>query len=143
MPEADARCAAVDAAGAKRSQAIGTHHNSQAPHRFHSYLEPFRPWLQIAQYLEANPAGSWYAAPAPAPAFTSLTGSDGDSEPAFRGLGADDAGETPSKRPKFTALGSGDGDGGTAHRSLDDDDDAIPFPDVELPPWPCRMGALG
>ena len=120
-----------------------THHNSQAPHRCHSYLEPFRPWLQIAQYLEANPAGSWYAAPAPAAEFTSLTGSDGDSEPAFRGLGADDAGETPPKRPKYTALGSGHGDGGTAHRSLDDDDDAIPFPDVELPPWPCRMGALG
>ena len=124
MPEADARCAAVNAAGAKRSQAIESHHNdamradappahtvidSQAPHRCHSYLEPFRPWLQIAQYLEANPAGSWYAAPAPAPAFTSLTGSDGDSEPAFRGLGADDG--------------------------------AIPFPDVP-PPWPRRMGAL-
>ena len=100
--------------------------------------------MQIAQHLEASPSGSsWYAAPAPAPEFTSVTGSDGVSEPAFRGLGADDAGETPPKRPKYTALGSGHGDGGTAHRSLDDDDDAIPFPDVELPPWPCRMGALG
>ena len=147
MPEAIARCAAVNAAGAKRSQAIGTHHtaiDSQAPHRCHSYLAPFPPWLQIAQHLEASPSGSsWYAAPAPAPEFTSVTGSDGVSEPAFRGLGADDAGETPPKRPKYTALGSGHGDGGTAHRSLDDDDNAIPFPDVELPPWPCRMGALG
>ena len=63
MPEADARCAAVDAAGAKRSQAIGTHHNSQAPHRCRAYLEPFPPWLQIAQHLEASPSGSsWYAA---------------------------------------------------------------------------------
>ena len=133
-----------------RCEALTSNRNAPHCHRFSSapslpLLSRALPtWLQIAQHLEASPSGSsWYAAPAPAPAFTSLTGSDGDSEPAFRGLGADDAGETPSKRPKFTALGSGDGDGGTAHRSLDDDDNAIPFPDVELPPWPCRMGALG
>ena len=132
MPEADARCAAVNAAGAKRSHAIESHHNdamradappdltvidSQAPHRCHSYLGPFRPWLQIAQHLEANPAGSWYPAPAPAPESTSLAGSDGDSEPAFRCMGAnDDAIPSP-------------------------DDDAVPFPDMP-PPWPRRMGAL-
>ena len=69
--------------------------------------------MQIAQHLEASPSGSsWYAAPAPAPAFTSLTGSDGVSEPAFRGLGADD-----------------------------EEEDAIPFPDVP-PPLYRRMGAL-
>ena len=137
------QCSRCEALTSNRN-APHCHQLSSAPSLCHPYLAPFPPWLQIAQHLEASPSGSsWYAAPAPAAEFTSVTGNEGVSEPAFRGLGADDAGETAPKRPKYTALGNGHGDGGTAHRSLDDDDNAIPFPDVELPPWPCRMGALG
>ena len=51
MPEAGARCAAVNAAGAKRSQAIGTHHtviNSQAPHRSATLISrPFPPGCRL------------------------------------------------------------------------------------------------
>ena len=126
MPAADARRAALHAAGAQRSRTL--EYLLSAPTSLSA------PILQIAAYLENHREGSWYAAPALAASADEAVyrgikralEDNGSASGCYRSVGADAEEE---EVPKYTSLSGFDGD-------------AWAFPD-DKPPQPRRMGALG